>query len=198
MQDPDLKYSDNVLQFMNPRSNIPSKIVVEEEPVEKPESLNAFQRFYKHLIYNTPHLDLKGFREAQRLDPRFSEIIQECEKSEYRAYGNSKSKKLYFMVDNILFCSEFFANAVIYKVAAPSHTLFDSVVFGHRQQHHCSAQQLCNQFTRIFVSIDELAIPAGDHILKCLLAIDVFSNYMYIEFLNAPLTSKRFEEFINA
>ena len=36
MQDPDLKYSDNVLQFMNPRSNIPSKIVVEEEPVEKP------------------------------------------------------------------------------------------------------------------------------------------------------------------
>ena len=243
MQDPDLKYSDNVLQFMNPRSNIPSKIVVEEEPVEKPESLNAFQRFYKHLIYNTPHLDLKGFREAQRLDPRFSEIIQECEKSEYRAYGNSKSKKLYFMVDNILFCSEFFANAVIYKVAAPSHTLFDSVVFGHRQQHHCSAQQLYNQFTKIFdtynlmkickmvidqcqictaarpnyggvvrrdlpksptllsepricVSIDELAIPAGDHILKCLLAIDVFSNYMYIEFLNAPLTSKRFEEFI--
>ena len=243
LQEDNSDYSENVLLFMNPRSNIPSQIVVEEKPNKPLEKLTTFQRFYRHLVHNTPHLDIKGFKSAQRIEPRFSEIIKLCEQSEHGTYGDTKSKKLYFMVDEMLFCSEYFANTVIYKICAPSHCLYDAVVIGHRQQHHSSAQQLCNQLSKMFetpnllklcqsvvqechvctcarpnyggtsrrdlpkaptllsepricVSIDELAIPAGDSILKCLLAIDVFSNYMYIEFLDSPLTSQRFEQFI--
>ena len=243
LQDDNADYTENVFQFLNPRSNIPSRMVVEEKPNMPIEKLTAFQKFHRHLVYNTPHLDLKGFRAAQRVEPRFSEIIKSCEQSNDGVYGDTKNKKLYFLVDELLFCSEYFANTVIYKLCAPAHCLYDSIVIGHRQQHHSSAQQLCNQLLKIFetpnllklcqtvvqqchvctcarpnyggtsrrdlpkaptllsepricVSIDELAIPAGESVVKCLLAIDVFSNFMYIEFLDASLTSNIFESFI--